>query len=355
MTMLHEADIAPPQPGPEGGPMPVSISANNWVPHDIVLRDAWFPLAHAPQVTKKPLRRAVFSQPYYIWREDGQAVASEFHPGVEPDRDPGAFTGATGRYPVAERYGYIWGWYGNPAAADLLHLPNIPYLPPEGGLPGHMIGTVRYDCAAALTLENLIDLSHADILHADTIGDEKSESEEIEVSSTAETVTMIRHCHKKSVAPLMRWFGGVRAQTQEVRQVIHIYARSHCALIYGRFRPGFDVPVFHPSLPETRDRTRQDVAFNLTLCKSPFRYALPKAGYYISSQDNRMTAPQSARYAWPIKRRDLHSRHDAAGQRYRLLMQQIAARQATGDFSYGEVLSRDTSALLGIEPGLYRF
>src|SRR3546814_7518720 len=85
--------------------------------------------------------------------------------------------------------------------------------------------------------------------------------------------------------------------------VIHIYARSHCALIYSRFRPGFDVPIFHPSLPETRDRTRQDVAFNLTQCRTPFRFALPKAGYYISAQDNRMTGPQSSRYAYPDNRR----------------------------------------------------
>src|SRR3546814_13834091 len=96
-----------------------------------------------------------------------------------------------------------------------------------------------------------------------------------------------------------------------------MYARTHCALIYSLFRPGFDVPIVHPSLPETRDRTRQDVAFNLTQCRTPFRFALPKAGYYISAQDNRMTGPQSSRYAYPDNRRDLNSRQDAAGQRHR--------------------------------------
>src|SRR3546814_1821951 len=105
----------------------------------------------------------------------------------------------------------------------------------------------------------------------------------------------------------------------------------HCALIYSRFRPGFDVPIFHPSLPETRDRTRQDVAFNLTQCRTPFRFALLKAGYYISAQDNRMTGPQSSRYAYPDNRRDLHSRHDAAGQRYRIIMQELAARPTSDE------------------------
>src|SRR3546814_5982323 len=62
-----------------------------------------------------------------------------------------------------------------------------------------------------------------------------------------------------------------------------------------------------------------------------------------------MTGPQSSRYAYPDNRRDLHSRHDAAGQRYRIIMQELAARQARGDFSFRETLSDDPSTLLGID------
>ena len=38
-------------------------SANHWVPHDIVMRDTWFPLAHSSSVGKKPVRRAIYSHP----------------------------------------------------------------------------------------------------------------------------------------------------------------------------------------------------------------------------------------------------------------------------------------------------
>src|SRR3546814_5435147 len=76
--------------------------------------------------------RSVFSQPYYIWRDNGRAVASEFHPAVKCDREPGLFTDKAGHYPVIEHYGYIWGWYGNPENADRRHLPCIPFLPPDG-------------------------------------------------------------------------------------------------------------------------------------------------------------------------------------------------------------------------------
>src|SRR3546814_16493529 len=91
--------------------------------------------------------------------------------------------------------------------------------------------------------------------------------------------------------------------------------------------------------------TRTDTLFPSTTL---FRSALPKAGYYISAQDNRMTGPQSSRYAYPDNRRDLHSRHDAAGQRYRINMQELAARQARGDFSFRETFSDDTRTLLEI-------
>src|SRR3546814_17818578 len=132
------------------------------------------------------------------------------HPAGKFGREPGLFTDKAGHYAVIEHYGYIWGWYGNPESADRRYLPCIPFLPPDGVLPSHMRGTVRYDCAAALTLENLIDLSHADILHADTVGDEKSEREELEVFHTPATVTLIRTCSKKKLAPMISRFGGVR-------------------------------------------------------------------------------------------------------------------------------------------------
>src|SRR3546814_7233153 len=99
------------------------------------MRDTWFPLAHAAHVGKKPVRRAIYSHPYFIWREDGKAVASEFHPNERHVRAKSPYTDAAGRYPVMEHYGVVWGWFGNPLAADPAHLPSLPFLPPNGGLP----------------------------------------------------------------------------------------------------------------------------------------------------------------------------------------------------------------------------
>ena len=92
-------------------PRPSLNAVNNWVPHDIVMRDSWFPLAHDHAIGKKPVRRAVYSHPFYIWRENGKAVASEFHPQEIVTREKSPYTDARGRYPVIEHYGLIWGWF----------------------------------------------------------------------------------------------------------------------------------------------------------------------------------------------------------------------------------------------------
>lgn len=330
-------------------------AVNDWVPHDIVMRDAWFPIAHSRDVKRKPLRRSIYSHPYFIWRENGRAVASEFHPQEARSRASGPYTDGNGRYPVMEHYGVVWGWFGNPRAADPAHLPSLPFLPPDGGLPSHMTATIRFDCAAPLSLENLIDLTHADFLHADTVGDEKSDSETVETFWDSETVTMVRTCVNKSVAPIMKFFSGIRQPTQNVRQVIRIYLRSHVAIAYGRFTPGDDVPLFHPCTPETRDRTRMEMIMNTSNAGLLFRHIMPKAGYKVSRQDSSMTSPQSPRYMLPTTRKDLHSKFDQAGQRYRLQMMALAARQEAGDFAYRDNVSADCSDVIGLRKELFRF
>ena len=293
------------------------------------MRDAWFPIAYATHVGKKPLRRAIYSHPYFIWRENGRVVASEFHPNEQRTRERSPYSDAKGCYPILEHYGIIWAWFGNPEAADPVHLPSLPFLPPRGGLPGYMLATVRFDCAAPISLENLIDLTHADFLHAGIIGDEKSDSETVETFFDSETVTMVRTCTNKSVAPVMQFFSGIRQSTQNVRQVIRIYLRSHCAIAYGRFMPGDDVPLFHPCTPETRDRTRMESIMNTSNAGLLFRHIMPRASYKVSRQDSYMTSPQSPRYMLPTTRKDLHSRFDQPGQRYRVQLMELAARQAS--------------------------
>src|SRR3546814_5322397 len=77
--------------------------------------------------------------------------------------------------------------------------------------------------------------------------------------------------------------------------------------------------------------------------RRPYRYLFPLASYKIGPQDDYALRPQAPRYHHEIKRRDLHSRFDAASVRYRAMVTQILERQSRGDYSYesDEIISCD--------------
>jgi hypothetical protein len=309
----------------------------DWIPSSLDLRDTWFPMAYGAEIGSRPVRRIVHAQNVYLWRENGRIRAAEFRPELI-DRmrsEASMFTGGSAHYPVHERYGYVWVWYGNPDCAHEQLIPLIPFLPADGiGIPRYTQRSVRFDASTALSVENLIDLTHADFLHANTIGDGQSESDVVEFSSTSETLTRTRIVTRKSVAPVMRWIGGVRAQYQDLRAVLHVHLRNNLCISYPSFKPGYAIPNVQPFVPVGRHRSRVDQTNYTVHAPAPFRWLMPRISYIIQPQDNSVLRPQNARYLEPGQRRDLSSRFDAPGNRYRVLMARLAERQRQGDFSY---------------------
>ena len=325
---------------------------SDWVPGSTPLRDAWIPVAHRARVGGRPTWRPLHSRRYYLWREAGALKAAEFHPAnlARELNRASEFTGGSGYYPVCERYGMVWVWYGDPANARPSLLPNLAHIPEDGDLPGYMRGQTRLHCCAELTMENLMDLTHADFLHADLLGDPITDDDVVTVDSTSETITMVRTCRNKAVAPIMAKAAGITAKTQNVRFTIHIYLRSHVAAIYSRFEPGLDVRLLHCSTPETRDSNTVNFIQNTREARMPYRVVFPLASYKIGPQDDYALRPQGPRYHHEIARRDLHSRFDVASVRYRHLVGKLLERQSRGDYSYeaDDIISADKSAILGI-------
>ncbi|OIJ43454.1 aromatic ring-hydroxylating dioxygenase subunit alpha [Massilia timonae] len=326
----------------------------DWVPGNIDLRDTWFPVAYSADIAGRPVRRIIHAQDVYLWREQGRVRAAELHPELpgQPGRRPTAFTGGSGHYPVRERYGYVWVWYGNPDNAHEQLIPLIPFLPADGiGIPRYTQRSVRFDASSPLSVENLIDLTHADFLHANTIGDGRSDSDVVEFSSTSETLTRTRIVTRKSVAPVMRWIGGVRAQYQDLRAVLHVHLRNNLCISYPSFEPGYAIPNVQPFVPVGRHRSRVDQTNYTVHAPAPFRWLMPRISYVIQPQDNSVLRPQNARYFDTGQRRDLSSRFDAPGNRYRVLLARLAQRQQQGDFSYGADAdpATDISRLLGMK------
>jgi|TARA_E500000305_G_scaffold75550_1_gene61256 hypothetical protein len=313
-------------------------SVKDWLPSTYDLRDTWFPVAHANHVSTRPIARIVHSQRCYLWRDNGVLFAGNFNPAT---KHPAAavhsqFTDDRGFYPVAEYYGYVWVWYGNPSNMSLDLIPQIPFLHRDGSnIPGYMRTTVRFDSCCPLSVENLLDLTHADFLHGEVIGGEgEAESDVIETSYTSETLTRTRYVVGKPTSPVMRWVGGVRTQYQDFRSTLHVHLRSNLCISYPRFNPGFDVPNVQPFVPSGKYRSRVNQIFNLHAAPMPLRRVMPRMAYVVGPQDNSVMRPQTPAYRVDGGASDLHSRFDGPGARYRLLMKKLGERQQNGDYSY---------------------
>lgn len=327
-------------------------TASDWEPANYDLKDTWFALAHSRDIGTTPVRRIIHKNSYFLWRDDATINAAAFHPENCSNGSKGNSADEPSRYPVQERYGYVWGWYGNPENAHEDLLPQIPFLPRDGSVPNYMRHTVRFDCCMPLAVENLIDLTHADFLHAEVVGgDGFSESDEVSVEYTSETLTRTRMVTKKPVSPVLRWIGGVRAKYQDFRSTLHVHLRSGLCISYPRFTPGFDIPNVQPFAPVGKTVSRIDQCFNLTDAPTPFRQIMPKMAFKIAPQDNYVVRPQNPLYLESTEQRDLHSRFDAPGNRYRFLMQQLWERQQNGDYSYRSDADPggDITALLGMD------
>jgi phenylpropionate dioxygenase-like ring-hydroxylating dioxygenase large terminal subunit len=303
------------------------LTAQTWRPGLIALRDAWFPVAHVAQVGRHTVQRTIHGQPLTLSRRDDGALQADC--------------------PVVERYGYAWAWYGNREAADPDLLPDVPYLYRGHGLPRHMWGTIFFDCAYELVCENLLDLTHGNMIHGWLLGDPFSEKDEITVDATSETVTMTRVCINRRTPPSQRAF--CRSKSQDVVQVAHVHLRSGVVILSMRTDPpGLTVRLFHPNIPESPQRTRLNYAF---ICDaSPiYRNLFPLVAHAVGRQDNRMLRAQNPRYMEPSGRADCSSRFDAAGLRYRKGMKDLANRQLAGDFAYRDDPALDATDILRVQ------
>jgi phenylpropionate dioxygenase-like ring-hydroxylating dioxygenase large terminal subunit len=301
------------------------------------------------QVGRQPVRRALHGAPVIVWRDGRTIRATEDLPGTPAGRRrDGELTHGTGEYPVVERYGYAWVWYGDPRNASPDLIPNVPHLPIEG-MPRRFQGTVVFDASYELLAENLLDLTHADFLHSALTGDSLSDDDVIDVESTSETVTMVRTAHGRPI-PKAQKAMAKGATTQDIRVVTITHVRSGLCILHGDFNPGMSMRMLHPCNPETRNRTRTPVSYDPQQMPGLARALFPLSAHVVGRQDNWAVRKQNLRYQEEHEQRDLSSRFDKAGLRYRKVYEALVARQREGDFSYladGDP-GRDVSEALGL-------
>lgn len=72
------------------------------------------------------------------------------------------------KFPVAERYGFVWIWPGDPQQADIALLPQLHWAEDPAWTYGG--GLYHVACDYRLMIDNLMDLTHETYVHADSIG-----------------------------------------------------------------------------------------------------------------------------------------------------------------------------------------
>jgi phenylpropionate dioxygenase-like ring-hydroxylating dioxygenase large terminal subunit len=316
--------------------IPVETAAQPWRPGEFALRDAWFPVAHLPQLGAAPIRRSVHSQPYFLWRDGARIRATEFHPAYLAEQRALAseFTAGTAEYPLVIRYGHLWVWYGNPAAADPELIPDIPFLPRERTMPGYARLTNFFHCSYELVLENILDLTHIDYVHGNFSGPPEAEDDRIRFESTSETVTMIRSVRKRRTSEYQKSIG-VREEFQDMTAFTHVFIRSGVCFLHAHYSSAPSMPLMQTNTPESRTLTRANAVFAVHESSSAsYRRAWPKTGPMVAAQDEAMLNPQNPRYLYAPEQRDMSTRFDAAGLHYRQRANALIERQRRGDFSY---------------------
>jgi len=193
--------------------------------------------------------------PYHALEFNGAGVCVR-NPHIKAD--PGRLTVRS--YPVVERHGAVWVWTGSPASADPALVPDYGWFGPD--VPGYRTirGDLRVEADFRLVIDNLLDLSHAEYLHANTVGTVgASGSAETSVDVGDQRVTVLRKIFDLAPSAVFKsaWHKSERIDQQSNmtwRAPSHLLLDLGIMPAGGALSEGLHFPSAHLLTPET-DRT----------------------------------------------------------------------------------------------------
>lgn len=262
------------------------------------LKNCWYIIAWADELSAGPIRRTALGVPLVLWRtESGEAVAQDdrcphrmaplslgrvegeaircMYHGLKFDRAgacleipgqdkvPGTFRLRT--YSTTDRGGAVWVWMGEASPTD--DLPgeiDMMFGPDWAGRRRYM----RYEASYELIRDNLLDLSHVAYVHAGTLANSSSAAEvppHVERFPWGLTTSHMHHDE-----PLPPYLRGVAAFEEPVDRWYNsaAYVRGNIVLLDGGSAPAgtgstaapYDERAllnraFHALTPETETST----------------------------------------------------------------------------------------------------
>lgn len=258
------------------------------------LRNAWYVAAAADEVSRTLMRRVLLGEPVVFYRRlDGSPVALQdrcahrFAPlsrgtllGDElrcgyhgltydatgqcvhnPHGDGSiARRARTHAYPLLERYGFIWIWMGAPALADAARLPDLaPFDATEGRV--RQGGYLQVRAHYQLIIDNLLDLSHVEYLHAAFASAGSIGNTRHEVLERDGVVHSNRWKSNSGISPLLSRCWGRENAVGDARSCIRWHAPGTLYLEIGATEAGapasdgVTLPILHLLTPASANST----------------------------------------------------------------------------------------------------
>ena len=194
--------------------------------------DIWYCVARKSELSTKPFERVICNRPIVFFQtaKSGALVALEnrcphrqaplsmgrvigddimcnYHGWVigrdggcvhVPHQESASRNARIASYPVEERWGFVWAWIGDPGKADPALIPEMPWLVAEDR--SSILSTFHAVASDQLMADNLLDVSHADFLHAQSFGSMAGKKDETDaVRQEMETWTEPGSVHSKRV------------------------------------------------------------------------------------------------------------------------------------------------------------
>jgi vanillate O-demethylase monooxygenase subunit len=229
--------------------------------------NAWYVACTPAEIDEKPLGRTVCNERMVLYRgPEGAAVALEDwcpHRGAPLSLGRvvegklvcgyhGLAMGCDGKtvsmpgqrvqgfpkiraYPVAEKYGFIWVWPGDPAQADVGKIHALEWADsPDWAYGG---GLYHIHCDYRLMVDNLMDLTHETYVHTTSIGQKEIDESPVSTKADGDHVVTSRFMDKVLAPPF--WKANLRGnglpddQPVDRWQVCHFNPPSHVMIEVG--------------------------------------------------------------------------------------------------------------------------
>lgn len=240
-------------------------------------RNAWYAAAWDTEVGRTLLARTICDRPVVLYRTlggdpvaladacwhrlvplsmgrlDGDDLVCGYHgiaygPNGRCTRMPAQETlnpsAAVSAFPVVERHRFVWIWPGDPTMADPDLVPDLHWNDdPEWAGDGE---TIHLDCDYRLVLDNLMDLTHEQFLHSDSLANDELSVAEPDIAHDDSSVTLTRWIRGIEPPPFLGM--QLRRKNPHYRgavdrwQIIHFTAPSTITIDVGVAPTGSGAP-----------------------------------------------------------------------------------------------------------------